>query len=198
MKEFWDQRYANETYVYGITPNAFFQQQIDLLKPGKLLLPAEGEGRNAVYAASKGWQVDAFDYSQSGQKKALQLASDQKVSINYLLDDIRSFDWPEDTYDLIGLFFVHQLPQDRVFLHQKVMQSLKPGGRLVLEAFSKKQLPMTSGGPKNIDMLFSKAMLEEDFSPYRPQLLKEESVILNEGTFHQGNAFVLRMVIVKS
>ncbi len=198
MKEFWDQRYSEGIYVYGTEPNAFFRQQIAQLVPGKLLLPAEGEGRNAVYAASKGWETDAFDYSESGRKKALQLAADQQVSIRYDLEDIRSYNWPEEAYDLIGLFFVHQLPEDRVFLHQKAMQALKTGGRLVLEGFSKKQLPLSSGGPKNLDMLFSKSMLKEDFSPQEPFLLKEENVILNEGAYHKGEAYVIRLVIIKS
>ena len=62
MKEFWNERYSQEAYAYGTEPNAFFKSRIDQLSPGKLLLPAEGEGRNAVYAATKGFEVSAYDW----------------------------------------------------------------------------------------------------------------------------------------
>jgi SAM-dependent methyltransferase len=197
MKTFWDQRYAEEHFVYGKEPNAFFRQELDRLTPGRLLLPADGEGRNAVYAASRGWQVDAFDYSQSAQQKATQLAAEKNVSIRYFLADIQSFEWPADAYDVIGLFFVHLQPDSRPFLHQKVMHSLKKGGTLILEGFAKEQLPLSSGGPKNPDMLFSKAMLEEDFSAYPSHHLTQESVTLEEGVYHNGQAEVIRMLVKK-
>lgn len=198
MKSFWEQRYSEEGYIYGTSPNQFFKQHIDRLSPGKLLLPADGEGRNSVYAATKGWLVDAFDFSENARKKALQLAEDKKVHINYSVAGITSFDWPRAEYDLAGLFFVHLLPDIRVFLHKKIMEALKPGGILLMEAFSKQQLPLSSGGPKNPEMLFSREMLEEDFSPFPPQLLKEESVILNEGAHHEGEARVIRLRIEKT
>jgi len=197
MKNFWDQRYAEITYAYGKEPNVFFRQELDKMPAGCILLPAEGEGRNAVYAASQGWQVDAFDYSVSGQKKANQLAHEKNVSLNYLLSDIYTFDWPRDTYDAVGLFFVHLLPEARLFLHQKVMETLKPGGTLLLQGFSKEQLPLSTGGPKNPDMLFSTTLLEKDFLAYSLQLLVQESVILTEGPYHNGKAEVVKMVLKK-
>lgn len=87
MKAFWNQRYDEPEYAYGTQPNLFFKDQLDQLTPGKLLMPAEGEGRNAVYAAGKGWEVTAFDSSSSGQKKALRLAQEKKVTLNYLVAD---------------------------------------------------------------------------------------------------------------
>tara|TARA_X000000950_G_scaffold260222_1_gene329392 strand:+ start:219 stop:527 length:309 start_codon:yes stop_codon:yes gene_type:complete len=83
MKEFWDARYAQETYVYGKEPNNYFKKTLNLLKPGKILLPAEGEGRNAVHAASLGWEVFAYDFSEFAYKKAMKLAREKEVSINY-------------------------------------------------------------------------------------------------------------------
>lgn len=197
MKHFWDQRYAEEQYVYGKEPNVFFKQELDKLSPGRLLLPADGEGRNSVFAATQGWQVEAFDYSSSAQKKALQLAKEKKVSVHYTVSDIHTFDWPIERYDAIGLFFVHLPREDRIFLHTKVIQALKKGGTLILEAFSKEQLPLSSGGPKNPDMLFSAAILQNDFSAYTPDYLAQESVILEEGSYHSGRAEVIRMVIKK-
>jgi hypothetical protein len=59
MNNFWDERYADEEYVYGTTPNQYFKQELEKLTPGKILLPGEGEGRNAVFAATQGWKVTA-------------------------------------------------------------------------------------------------------------------------------------------
>lgn len=198
MKDFWDQRYSMLDYVYGQEPNAFFKQQIDLLSPGKILLPAEGEGRNAVYASLKGWVVNAFDYSRSGQKKAYELAKLKEATIHYQLSDLHTYEWPENEYDLIGLFYTHQTPESRKFLHKKVLSALKKDGIILLEAFSKKQLPLASGGPKNIDMLYSSELLLEDFSPYQPRLLEEKRVLLKEGAYHKGEAEVLRLVLKKT
>lgn len=74
MSQFWNERYSQAEYVYGETPNVFFAAQLDKLSAGTIILPCEGEGRNAVYAASQGWEVKAFDASEAGQKKALLLA----------------------------------------------------------------------------------------------------------------------------
>lgn len=197
MKTFWDERYAGQQYVYGKEPNVFFRQELDKLSPSRLLLPAEGEGRNAVYAAGHGWEVDAFDYSGSALKKASQLAQEKKVTINYMLSDLQSFKWPENTYNAIGLFFVHLQPADRIFLHEQAMKALQAGGVLILEGFAKEQLPLSSGGPKNLEMLFSKTMLAKDFSDFSLQLLERESVILNEGAYHRGHAEVIRMIVKK-
>ena len=102
-KEMWDQRYAESEYVYGINPNEFFKQELDKLVPGKILLPAEGEGRNAVYAAEKGWVVSAFDQSEEGRKKSMLLAADRKVTIDYHIRDLETHDYPVDHFDAIAL-----------------------------------------------------------------------------------------------
>ena len=83
MKDFWNDRYGRAEYAYGKEPNVFFKEQLDQLQPGKILLPAEGEGRNAVYAAEKGWQASAYDWSENAYKKAMQLAEEKKVNIDY-------------------------------------------------------------------------------------------------------------------
>ncbi|HTN67918.1 MAG TPA: hypothetical protein VLZ33_00485 [Dysgonamonadaceae bacterium] len=88
MKEKWDERYYSETYIYGTCPNAWFATKLDELTPGKLLLPAEGESRNAVYAPTKGWEVTSFDQSVEGRKKALKLATEREVKINYQIHDL--------------------------------------------------------------------------------------------------------------
>jgi len=83
LQQFWDERYSQPEYAYGREPNVFFREQIEPLQPGRLLMPAEGEGRNGVYAARKGWVVDAFDISEKGREKALRLAEEMGVAIHY-------------------------------------------------------------------------------------------------------------------
>ena len=106
MKQFWNQRYAENEMVYGREPNAYFKSFIDSHKPGTLLLPAEGEGRNAVYAATKGWKVDAFDFSEVAKEKAINITRDKKVMINYELKNIAEFKATRQ-YDAVGLVYVH-------------------------------------------------------------------------------------------
>lgn len=197
MQTFWNQRYSEDRFVYGEKPNAFFKTVIDLTVKGKLLLPADGEGRNGVYAAKTGWEVDAFDFSTTAKTKAMNLAQKQAVHLNYQTTDIQSFEFPTDHYDLVGLFFVHLPPELRVFLHKKVIQTLKPGGKLVLEAFNKAQMPLTTGGPKNESMLFDQQMLNQDFKALEIIHLVEKRVILDEGPYHSGEAEVIRLIAKK-
>lgn len=197
MKQFWEERYGEREYVYGTVPNAFFKNFVDTHSPGRLLLPAEGEGRNAVYAARHGWSVTAFDYSENARLKALQLAGTASVQLDYQVTDLRLFDFPEAAFDAVGLFFVHLPVNDRQFLHQQVMRALRPGGRLVLEAFSKAQLGFQSGGPRDEAMLFDAQLLRSDFSDLQIAFLTEEQIHLQEGRYHQGEAAVVRMLAEK-
>lgn len=110
MKEFWNTRYAAPEFAYGVEPNLFFKTQIDALPVGKILLPSEGEGRNAVYAASLGWNVTAFDYSEEGQQKALELAEKHGVTIYYTIADASEFQ-TDEKFDVVALIFSHFPPQ---------------------------------------------------------------------------------------
>jgi SAM-dependent methyltransferase len=198
MQQFWNERYSQQEMVYGLEPNVFLHDQLKSLKPGKLLLPAEGEGRNAVYAASQGWDVLAFDFSEAGQAKALSLARQQGVSIEYQLDDAEQFETLPATLDAVALIFAHFNPVLRLILHRKVVGWLKPGGTLILEAFHPNQLEgYTSGGPKDQTMLYTADMLQQDFEGMEIQLLEEREVILQEGTFHNGAGYVTRLVATK-
>lgn len=192
-KLFWDTRYGDNPTVYGKQPNAFFKQFIDTHKPGTLLLPAEGEGRNAVYAARKGWQVDAFDFSEVARHKALQFAADQKVTITYWVDDLANFK-AEKTYDAVGLIYVHLPEGVRQAFHAEAYRSLKSGGYLVLEAFAKEQLLFDSGGPRDSALLYSAPMICGDFPFLHLLSCGQKELVLNEGPFHQGKAAVLRMI----
>lgn len=194
MSQFWDERYRTEQYVYGKKPIAFFSQQLEKIDPGRMLLPGEGEGRNAVYAALKGWEVDAFDQSPVGQSKALSMALEQGVEINYKVESLEAFRFLPNHYDAIGLLFFHTDPASRIYLHRKVCESLKPGGTLILEAFHKEQLKNSTGGPKDPDMLFDEKTLSPDFASLDTLLLEKLELLLDEGPFHQGEASLIRFL----
>lgn len=194
MEEFWNQRYAEEEYAYGTKPNSFFKSQIDELKPGKILLPAEGEGRNAVYAATKGWNVFAFDFSKEAKKKADKLAERLGVSIKYKTSGFDQLDYKPDYFDVIALIFAHFPAEHRKRFHQKLQTYLKKDGTLILEGFSKDQYNFSSGGPKNIDMLFTSNQLKRDFNLLKKIKIFDGEVMLNEGLYHQGIAAVIQFV----
>ncbi len=193
MQQFWDQRYAENETVYGNEPNKFFRLFIDQHKPGTLLLPAEGEGRNAVYAASGGWQVDAFDFSQVAREKALDFARGERVVINYELKNIADFKAGKQ-YDAVGLIFVHLPEVLRKKFHQEVYNSIKPGGFMVLEAFAKEQAQLESGGPRDATLLYDAPSLCNDFPFLHMISCEQKEIFLEEGDYHKGKASVLRMI----
>ena len=193
MQQFWDQRYAENETVYGNEPNKFFRLFIDQHKPGTLLLPAEGEGRNAVYAASRGWQVDAFDFSQVAREKALDFARGERVVINYELKNIADFKAGKQ-YDAVGLIFVHLPEVLRKKFHQEVYNSIKPGGFMVLEAFAKEQAQLESGGPRDATLLYDAPSLCNDFPFLHMISCEQKEIFLDEGDYHKGKASVLRMI----
>lgn len=197
MESFWNQRYHVQEYVYGTSPNIFFSQVVKELPPGKIILPCEGEGRNAVFAASLGWETTAFDSSETGKQKALTLALKENVAIDFVVGDAAFMNYSSYEADVVALIFAHLPPPIRTVLHKKSIEWLKPGGKIILEAFNSLQLNNNSGGPKDIEMLYSKEMLQNDFLGMRIDLLEELTTILNEGSFHNGKADIIRLVATK-
>ncbi len=201
MKEhpenFWNKRYDATEYIYGTTPNNFFKQQLDRLKPGNLLLPAEGEGRNALYAAKQGFDVTAFDSSSSGRKKALKLALENGINLNYRIADVLEFQ-NDQQFDVLGLVYAHFPSEIRKMANQRLLKFLKPNGKVIFEAFAKEQLGNASGGPKNRDMLFSMEEVNEEFAGLQFELLERQTIQLDEGEHHKGKAEVIRFVGTKN
>lgn len=197
MSNFWDKRYSQEEYVYGTKPNEFFKTELDKLKPGKLLLLGEGEGRNAVYAAGLGWQVDAYDFSEAAKVKALKLAEENKVTLNYTVQDLLDINIKERTYDTIGIIYLHLHGKLRDKMHTLVVNSLKSNGKLILELFAKEQIGKTSGGPKELELLYSLPEIENSFNELRFDYIAKTEVMLNEGSFHSGEASVIRLLGTK-
>lgn len=197
MREFWNERYAAEAFIYGKLPNEFFKAQIALLEPGGLLVPADGEGRNGVYAATQGWEVTACDYSDEGKRKAELLAEEMGVTLDYRVVDLGEVIFAPNYFDCIALIFAHFAADKRAEYHRKLVRALKPGATLILEGFSKQQLGNASGGPKDIEMLFSVDLLREDFAGMSSLQIWSEDIELNESEHHSGPASVIRMVGVK-
>jgi len=193
--DFWNDRYSSDEYVYGTEPNQFFKEQIQKINvSGRLLLPGEGEGRNAVFAAKLGWNVDAFDQSSVAKMKAETLAKLNNVKINYSNVDLGKFVPQKKFYDCAAIIFVHLPPEIRSGFHSKIIESLKPNGKIILELFSKNQFGKNSGGPKNLDMLSTIEEIKNDFKGLKTIVLSKENINLEEGAKHSGEASVIRYV----
>jgi len=197
MNSFWNERYAVDEYVYGTEPNEFYKEQLEKLSPGKILFPAEGEGRNAVFAATLGWDVTAFDASTEGKKKAEKLAENNGVNIRYEINDYDNVQFQPESFDCIVLIYAHMHPLKRNEYHKKLISFLKPGGKLILEGFSKKQINNHTGGPRDVNMLFSKEELRYDFKNLARLTIEKTNITLKEGQFHDGQAAVIRVLGTK-
>ncbi|MEM9824449.1 MAG: class I SAM-dependent methyltransferase [Bacteroidota bacterium] len=198
--QFWDDRYQKVEYAYGTQPNVYLKAQLSQITPaGKILFAAEGEGRNAVYAAQQGWQVSAFDISKEGRIKALALAKENKVSIDYQVGYLTKLNFANAPFDVIALIYAHFPPDIKSVYHKLLDQKLKKGGMIIFEAFGKKHLEyrnanLSVGGPPDIDSLFSTDELRSDFKNYEILELLETEVELTEGLYHNGKGAVTRFV----
>lgn len=197
MNPNWDERYKDHAFAYGKEPNLFFKEWLPKFDSGSILMPADGEGRNGVFAAKLGWQVTSFDLSIEGQSKAFQLAKENDVTLEYIVEDFEKLKFKEESFNAIGLVYAHFAAEKKSLFHKKLDSYLKPGGVIIFEAFSKKHLHFRKlnpqvGGPKNTNMLFSKAEILADFENYEVLMLEEEEILLNEGKFHIGKGSVIR------
>ena len=197
--ERWNDRYSNEEFAYGEEPNNYFKEQIEKLNAGTILFPAEGEGRNAVYAAKLGWTVAAFDISEEGKNKALKLAEVNNVSIDYQVGELETLNYKLGQFDVIALIYAHFPAEIKSAIHKTLDKYLRQNGIIIFEAFSKKHLEYLAlndkvGGPKDIESLFSIEEIQADFSNYEIIELIEKEIELNEGLFHNGKGSVIRFV----
>ncbi|MDE5437450.1 class I SAM-dependent methyltransferase [Elizabethkingia meningoseptica] len=190
MNSFFDDVYGHEEYAYGKMPNEYLKEKLRDLKPGKILFPAEGEGRNAVYAAKSGWDVFCFDISANGCHKAKQLADEEGVTIDYSICGIDRLPYPKNSFDVIALIYPPKFKKS-------LIPFLKPGGFLIFESFSKRQLEFNrdnefAGGPSDINQLYSTEEVRKDFEDFRIIELCEKEVFLQEGIYHNGAGSVIR------
>ncbi len=193
----WDKRYSSEEYVYGKQPNDFLVSVIDEIPRGKVLCLAEGEGRNAVYLAMQGYDVLAVDSSSVGLAKAQKLADEQGVVIQTQQADLADFEIAPNDWDAIVSIFCHVPPAIRTGLHQSIVAGLKPGGMLVLEAYTPDQIQLGTGGPPVAELTMSLAALESELKglEFFHALECERDVI--EGVLHTGRGAVVQLLAGK-
>jgi SAM-dependent methyltransferase len=199
MKDFWNERYRQETFAYGELPNEYLKEQLRKLEVGNILFAAEGEGRNAVFAAQLGWEVSAFDISEEGQKKAQYLAKTKNVKIDYWIGDLATLRYEKNQFDAIALIFAHFPAALKSSYHKIIDMYLRSGGTIIFEAFSKEHVSYVArnekvGGPRDVNILFSMEELRTDFPNYEIVELVKKEVLLNEGAFHNGLGSVIRFV----
>ena len=198
----WNERYSKDEFAYGEKPNNYLKEQLDKLDVGAILFPAEGEGRNAVYAAKLGWKVSAFDISIEGKNKASRLAEDHHVTIDYEVGELLALNYKTGEFDAIALIYAHFPAGIKSLYHKTLDKYLRKGGVIIFEAFSKKHIAYNSknekvGGPKEVDMLFSIDEIKSDFLNYDFEELEETEIELNEGLFHNGKGSVIRFTARK-
>jgi 2-polyprenyl-3-methyl-5-hydroxy-6-metoxy-1,4-benzoquinol methylase len=195
----WNDRYSKEEFAFGKKPNIYLKEQLEKLPVGTILFPGEGEGRNAVFAASLGWKASAFDISVEGRKKALRLAETCKVTIDYQVGELQTLHYNAGQFDVVALIYAHFPAEIKSMYHQALDSYLRKGGVIIFEAFSKNHLDYVSknpdvGGPRDLPSLFSIDEIKKDFINYKIIELEEKEIELSEGLFHNGLGSVIRFV----
>lgn len=189
----WDERYSTAEYVYGTEPNGFLVEHAGLLR-GPVLSLAEGEGRNGVFLAGQGLTVHGVDSSAVGLAKAQALAAARGVSLHVEQADLAEFVPACAAYGAVVSIFAHVPGAVRTRLYPLLVDCLQPGGLLLLEAYSLAQLPRTTGGPKDPDLLMSVDAIRCGFAGLEPVLLQELTREVHEGRLYTGLASVVQFI----
>ncbi len=195
-RDFWNERFSGETYLYGTEPNTFLVENADMLA-GPVLSISEGEGRNAVFLASRGLEVLGVDSSDVGLGKAQALARARGVRIETEIADLADYVPQEDHFGSVVSISAHLPSAIRTRLYPLLEKALKPGGILLLEAYTPDQLEKGTGGPKNLDMLMSLGKLEREFPHLTPVVAREIEREVHEGAGHTGMACVVQFIARK-
>jgi SAM-dependent methyltransferase len=192
----WNSRFEGDEFHFGTAPNAWLAEHADLFRPGqRALCVADGEGRNSVWLARRGLEVDAFDIAEVGVAKARRLAAEQGVGVNYAISDCDAYVWPHEHYDSVVAIFVQfadPAMRERLFANMK--RSLKPGGVLVLQGYTPKQLEYRTGGPRVASHLYTPEMLRKAFADMTMIELRKYEAALAEGTGHCGRSALVGLV----
>jgi SAM-dependent methyltransferase len=192
----WNERYSADEYIFGTEPNSFLAEHAHLLR-GPVLSLAEGEGRNAVFLASLGLEVHGVDQSEVGLAKAEALARSRNVVIRTEVADLGTFEPSQESYGSVVSISAHLPGSVRQRLYPLIERCLRPGGLIILEAYSEAQLARDTGGPKDPDMLMTPAKLKSEFPNFEPILLHELEREVREGAAHSGMASVVQFIARK-
>ncbi len=198
-RETWDGRFSTDGYIFGTEPNAWLAAHANLLQPGmRVLAVADGEGRNSVWMAKRGLTVDAFDISPVGVAKAEKLAQQAGVQVNFQIAGVEDFAWKVGEYDaVVAIFIQFADPDTRAALFRRMKSALKPDGLLLLQGYTPKQLEYKTGGPPNVDHLYTEDMMQEAFGDMDISELRSYEDVLNEGTQHRGQSALIGVVARK-
>ncbi len=192
----WNERYAEPGFLFGTEPAQFLLEQEKWLRSGqKALAVADGEGRNSVHLAKLGLSVTATDFSEVALKKARGLAKTNNVEVNYLLADLENWTWEAEAYDLVAAIFIQFAgPDFRKRIFAGLQKTLKPGGVLLLHGYTPKQLEYGTGGPPFVENMYTKEMLQSDFSDLEILRLQDYERNVDEGRGHSGMSALIDLV----
>jgi SAM-dependent methyltransferase len=196
----WESRYGVPDFIFGKEPNHFLKSCRNLLpKSGKALAIADGEGRNGVWLVELGLDVVALDFSEAAQSKAAFLANERGVEITLIRADVQAWDYPANTFDVvIDIFTQFSSPAERAKKWRGAYQTLKPGGLMIVQGYTPKQLQYGTGGPKKIENLYTRAMLLDAFRSFQDVTITEEERDMREGAAHSGMSAVIGLSARKS
>lgn len=197
---FWDERYRTDDYIFGTAPNVFLASQAALIRPGiRALAIADGEGRNGVWLAEQGARVHAVDFSRAALEKARKLAAARGVTLEIEQADILSWNWPEAAYDLVAAIFIQFAPPpERERIIAGIRRCLKPGGLLILQGYTPKQVEFGTGGPPNPANMYTADLLRDWFGDWEILHLAEHESVISEGSHHHGMSALIDLVARKS
>lgn len=192
----WNERFSDPEFLFGTEPNAYLAGKAHLLAAGqRALAVADGEGRNSVWLARQGLHVDAFDISTVGVDKARRLALDSGVDVNYQVNDCETWGWKTGAYDLVAAIFIQFAePAMRGRLFARMREALRPGGLLVLQGYTPKQLEFGTGGPGILDNLYTEELLRTEFASLELLELRVYEAFLQEGKRHAGPSALIGML----
>lgn len=191
----WDDRFSQAVPVYGERPNGYLRAQVHRLSPGSsVLVPGDGYGRNGLWLAKQGFRVHTVDLSPIGVERARNSAHAAGLNLAIEQADLSTWSWPENQFDAVISIFLHLFPDVRPRVHASMLRALVPGGLCILEAFTPAQLQFSSGGPKQIELLYSAENLRKDFATAEILTLEEATVTLDEGRMHSGPGAVVHGV----
>lgn len=193
----WDERFSEPGYAYGTEPNEFLVSVADRIPGGRVLCLAEGEGRNAVFLASRGHQVTAVDASRVGLAKAQALANRRGVQLEAVHADLGEIEIEPGAFTGIVSIFCHLPPPVRAALHERCLRGLAPGGALVLEGFTPRQLELKTGGPRSPELLMELGIIRQELPGLRLEIAREVERRLDEGRYHRGTAAVVQILALK-
>ena len=195
----WDTVYAEPHYVFGTAPNAFLAAQRERLTPGqRALAVADGEGRNGVWLAEQGLNVLSVEYSVPAVEKAKKLAQERGVKLEFEVADVLNWNWPQQAYDVVAAIFVQfATPDERSRLFEHIKAALKPGGLLILQGYTPKQIEYKTGGPSAVENMYTEALLRASFADMEIVHLAEHEEFIAEGTKHYGMSALIDMVAKK-